>query len=75
MWNVLTLQSQAIVLVLMFARKPHMSAIYHIACHLSWESIQKDWRTKLGSKYSNTWKGDNIEKKGVVGVDLVRLRS
>ena len=36
-------ESQASVLIVMVTSKPHMSAIFHIACHLSWENIQKDW--------------------------------
>ena len=28
-------ESRASVLVIMFTSKPHMSAIFHIACHLS----------------------------------------
>ena len=48
-WNVLTLQSQASVHVIMFTSKPHMSAIFEIAIHLSWENIQKDYSTKLRS--------------------------
>ena len=43
MWNVLTLQSQASVLVIMFISQPHMSAKFDIARYLSWENIQKDW--------------------------------
>ena len=42
MWNVLTLQSQASVLVIMFTSKPCMSTIFDIARHLIWESIQMD---------------------------------
>ena len=63
MWNVLTLQSWASVLVKVFTSKPHMSAIFDIARHLSWEKIQKDWSTKLGSKYSTIWKEDNAERR------------
>ena len=37
------IESRASVLVIMFTSEPHMSAIFHIACHLSWENIQKDW--------------------------------
>ena len=35
-------ESWASVLVIMFTSKPHMSAIFHIARHLSWENIQRD---------------------------------
>ena len=42
-WNVSTVQSWASVLVIMFTSKPHMSAIFQFARHLSWENIQKDW--------------------------------
>ena len=35
--------SRASVLVLVFTSEPHMSTIFHIACHLCWENIQKDW--------------------------------
>ena len=35
-------ESLASVLVIMFTNKPHMSVIFHIARHPSWENIQMD---------------------------------
>ena len=35
-------ESRASMLVIMFTSEPHMSAIFHISCHLSWENIQTD---------------------------------